>query len=161
MAKFDPNQISFAQGAVRVEGVVAKHGLDTKTKVLTSKDKEVRHAMGDLGVTSVPADFTKVQLPFVFDRGQFFISHGKAGAKVPEHAHDNGDALRFIVEGSVIYNGVELKAGDWMFVPKGVGYTMEIGRAGATMCYCYQCCCAGRADIRDWIVDPGPERIHG
>lgn len=161
MAKFDPNQISFAQGAVRVEGVVAKHRLPTATKVLTSKDKAVVESLHDLSVTNVPKGFTKTQLPFVFQQSQFFVSRAEAGAKVAEHAHDGGDAIRFVLDGSITYQGVELKAGDWMFIPKGVPYAIDIGRLGATMGYCYQCCCAGAVDVRDWIVDPAPEFRRG
>ncbi|WP_380785682.1 cupin domain-containing protein [Sphingomonas sp. R86521] len=160
MAKFDPSPISFAQGAVRVEGVVAKHKLETKSRVLTSKDPDVAGALKELGVTNVPTGFTKYQLPFVFDRAQFFISDAEAGAELPDHAHDNGDALRIIVAGSVVHDEVELHAGDWMFVPRGVSYKMKIGRAGATMAYCYPCCCAGAADVRDWIVDPAIDIGH-
>lgn len=157
MAKFDPNQVSFAQGAVRVEGVVARHRLAVKTQILTSKDEAVVEALGDLHVRNVPKGFTKTQLPFVFQQAQFFISHAEAGAKVAEHAHDGGDAIRFILHGGIVHKGVDLVAGDWMFIPKGVPYTIDIGRAGAVMGYCYACCCAGFEDVRDWIVDPAPE----
>ena len=154
MAKFDPNQISFAQGAVRVEGVVARHRLPVATRVLTSKDETVVKSLHDLTVRNVPKGFTKVQLPFVFQQSQFFISEAEPGAHVAEHAHDGGDAIRFILDGAITHNGVELVAGDWMFIPKGVSYTIDIGKAGARMGYCYQCCCAGIEDVRDWVVNP-------
>ena len=156
MTDFDPNQVSFAQGAVRIEGVIRKHKLDLN-KIMTSRDAHVRTALKDLGVSNVPKGFGKVQLPFVFPQSQFFISHAEANGKVGEHAHHGGDALRFIAAGSVTYNGVELTEGDWMYVPTGVSYSLGIGARGATMCYCYCCCCAGFADVRDWVVDPGPE----
>lgn len=52
--------------------------------------------------------------------------------------------MRFIVSGSVIYNGKELVGGDWMFVPKDVPYSLDVGPNEAIMCYCYPCCCVPR-----------------
>jgi hypothetical protein len=49
--------------------------------------------------------------------------------------------VRFIISGSIKYNGIELTAGDWMFVPKGEEYEFTVGPLGASMAYCYQCCC--------------------
>ncbi len=156
MAKFDPNQVSFAQGEVRVEGVLRKHKIDLN-KIFTSRDKHIQPVLKELAIRNVPEGFTKVQLPFVFPRSQFYISVAEANAKVSEHAHNGGDAVRFIASGSVIYKDVELEAGDWMYVPKGAPYSLGIGARGATMCYCYCCSCAGFEDVRDWIVDPAPE----
>jgi hypothetical protein len=159
MLTFDPNQVSFAQGEVRVEGVVRKHELKLG-KIMTSRDRDLAPALKDLAVRNVPDGFSKVQLPFVFTRSQFFISEAKPRSKVAEHAHHGGDALRFIARGSVVHDGVELGAGDWMYVPQGTRYSLEIGPEGATMCYCYSCCCAGLEDVRDWIVNPAPENMR-
>ena len=162
MQEFDPNQVSFADGAVRVERVVAHHRLDTIGAIVTSKGKGAEAVLRDLGVSNVSKGFTKGQLPFVFTQAQFFVSHAEPNAKVAEHAHTEGDALRIITHGSITHDGVELKAGDWMFIPKGVKYAIEIGREGASMCYCYECCCAGRRDMQKWLVDPAPDRaVHG
>jgi len=152
--KFNPNQVTFAQGAVRVEGVVRKRGIDLSKKIMTSRDPDAKRLTAALPVTNVPHGFTKHQLPFVLQDSQLFITHAPAGAKVGEHSHDEGDGIRFIAQGSVTYNGVELTEGDWMYIPKGVPYNITIGDRGATMCYCYCCCCAGLEDVRDWIVDP-------
>jgi len=156
MTKFDPNQVSFAQGEVRVEGVLRRHKVDLN-KIFTSRDRHIQPVLKDLGIRNVPDGFTKVQLPFVFTRSQFYISRAAPNSRVAEHAHHGGDALRFIAEGSVRHEGVELEAGDWMYVPKGARYSLEIGARGAIMCYCYCCSCAGFEDVRDWIVDPAPE----
>jgi hypothetical protein len=156
MRKFDPNQVSFAEGAVRVERVLQKHKL-VLNDIVTSRDKIAKSLKDSLPVANVPDGFSKWQLPFVMGPSQLFITVAKGGAKVGKHSHDDGDGIRFITNGSVIYNGITLSAGDWMFIPKGVPYSMEIGPDGATMCYCYCCCCAGREDIRDYVTDPeGP-----
>lgn len=121
---------------------------------MTSKDKEAQELKRGLGIANVPDGFTKWQLPFVMAPSQLFITEAKAGAKVGEHSHDDGDGIRFIAGGSVIYNGMTLEAGDWMFIPKGARYSKEIGPAGAIMCYCYCCCCAGRADLEGIVSNP-------
>jgi hypothetical protein len=61
---------------------------------------------------------------------------------VPKHSHDEGDGIRIIMSGSIIYDGHELSGGDWMFIPKGVAYDFKVGPMGAALCYCYCCCCA-------------------
>jgi hypothetical protein len=71
-----------------------------------------------------------------------FITTAEPDVETPEHAHEEGDGIRFIAAGSIIYNGTELIAGDWMFVPRGVSYAFKAGPMGALMCYCYCCCCA-------------------
>jgi hypothetical protein len=151
---FDPNQVTFAEGAVRVQGVVRKLKIDLRKKVMTSKDAEAEQLRKLLPVSNVPKGFEKHQLPFILSDSQLFITHAPADAKVVEHSHDEGDGIRFIAKGSVIYNGMELGEGDWMYIPKGVRYSITIGKRGAIMCYCYCCCCAGREDMRDWVTNP-------
>ncbi len=71
-----------------------------------------------------------------------YISRGEANTKVPEHSHDEGDGIRFIMDGSMVYEGIELEQGDWMFLRAGPRYAFEVGPRGVLMCYCYSCCCA-------------------
>jgi hypothetical protein len=159
MTKFDPNQVTFAEGEVRVQRVLKYAKVDISKRVMTSHDEDAKRLKKLLPVTTVPDGFEKWQLPFVFDRGQFFISVGKAGHEVGEHVHSEGQGIRFILSGSIMYQGKELKAGDWMYIPQGVAYSFKVGPHGATMGYCYQCCCGGFADIRKWLSDPGPDAI--
>lgn len=159
MAKFDPNQATFAEGALRVERAVRALKIDLKSKIVTSRDPSAATLKRALPIRNVPDGFEKWQLPFVFDKSLLFITHAKAGAKAGEHSHDEGDGIRFIVSGSIYFNKQELAAGDWMFIPARVPYSFEVGNSGATMCYCYCCCCAGAADIRDWLGDPPPETL--
>jgi hypothetical protein len=128
-----------------------------KTQIITSKDPIADKLKKALPIRNVPEGFEKWQLPFVFDKGLFFVTYAKAGTKAPEHSHDEGDGIRFIVSGSIKYKERELTAGDWMFIPAGVPYSFSVGDLGAIMCYCYCCCCAGAADIRDWLGDPPPD----
>ena len=159
MAKFDPNQATYAEGALRTERAVRALSIDLKSKIVTSRDTAATTLKRALPIRNVPDGFEKWQLPFAFDKSLFFITHAKAGAKAGEHSHDEGDGIRFIVSGSIYFNKQELTAGDWMFIPARVPYSFEVGKNGAIMCYCYQCCCAGAADIRDWLGDPPPDAL--
>lgn len=158
--RFDPNQVTFAEGEVRVQRVLQHAKVDITKRVLTSKDEESKRLRVLLPVTTVPDGFEKWQLPFVFERGQFFISVGKPDVAVPEHVHRDGQGLRFILSGSIVHDGKELVAGDWMYIPQNVGYSFKVGPKGAVMGYCYQCCCGGRADIIKWLSDPAPDAIR-
>jgi hypothetical protein len=97
----------------------------------------------ELEVKNVPSGFSKYQLPVYLDKpSQLFMSFGAPNTDVPEHSHDEGDGIRFIMWGSVEYNGQTLSGGDWMFIPAGTQYRMRVGPHGAGICYCYCCCCA-------------------
>jgi hypothetical protein len=121
---------------------------------MTSRDKSAATLRKSLPVTNIPEGFTKWQLPFIMGPSQLFITEAKGGMKVREHSHDEGDGIRFIASGSIVYNGTTLEAGDWMFIPKGAKYSFEVGPRGAVMCYCYCCCCAGRADVGEFVSNP-------
>lgn len=140
--KFDPNRLSFDEGVERIRRVVEEVGLSPDT-IVTSRDDAALKAMDTLAVDNVPEGFRKWQLPVYLDcASQMYISVGEPEVEVPRHAHEDGDGIRFIAGGSIIYEGKELSAGDWMFIPKGEPYSFEVGRFGAVMCYCYCCCCA-------------------
>lgn len=156
--KFDPNSVSFAEGEVRVERALKQARVNIREKILTSKDRVAKKMADVLKISNVPAGFQKYQLPIVLERAQLFISKAEPNLKVPSHSHDEGDGVRFILDGSIIYNGQELTAGDWMYIPRGQPYTFSVGERGALMGYCYACCCAGIADIRDWISNPADQR---
>jgi quercetin dioxygenase-like cupin family protein len=154
--EFNPNQVTFDEGVERLRRATAKAGLDVG-RVVTSRDPEARAAQELLAVTNIPGGFTKWQLPvYLQSASQLFISVGQAGADVPEHSHDDGDGIRFIVGGSIIYRDQELTTGDWMFIPAGQKYSFKVGPLGAVMCYCYCCCCAGRADFIPDLGYPDP-----
>ncbi len=144
---FDPNQLTFAEGLERLKKVIADTSGFPSGRIVTSRDPAVLRSIGSLNVTNIPAGFKKHQLPVFFEGGpgaQFFLSVANPDVEVPRHSHDEGDGFRFIATGAIIYEGVELTAGDWMFIPKRAPYSFKVGPAGATFCYCYQCCCAPR-----------------
>jgi hypothetical protein len=153
---FNPNEVSFEQGVERIREATARAGLD-RGGVVTSRHTEAQEAQKLLTVSNVPGGFRKWQLPVYLDRpSQLFITQAEANLTVPEHSHDEGDGIRFIAGGSIVHDGVELVAGDWMFIPAGARYSFKTGPMGALMCYCYCCCCAGRADLFREQGDPAP-----
>lgn len=143
--QFNPNKLTYAQGIERIKKAIEGTPAAARGKIITSRDQGMDKLMDALRVTNIPGGFTKYQLPVFFEGGpgaQFFISIGAPNTEVAKHSHDEGDGMRFIMSGSIIYDGKELSGGDWMFIPKGQPYAMRVGRAGAIICYCYQCCCA-------------------
>jgi len=157
LATFKPTHISFDDGKKRIEEALASVGHKMKSRILTSRDKEAVALCNLLGIPGqqLPAGFTKWQLPFYLDGGQFFITATAPNAQVGEHSHDN-DGVRFIMSGSVYFDGIELNAADWMYIPKDMLYSLKVGPLGATMGYCYACCCAPRELSKNEFIDPAP-----
>jgi hypothetical protein len=153
-SKFKPTHISYDEGLERVHEALSKVGHKLDSRILTSRDADAVKLCNLLGVDDgLPDGFVKWQLPFYVRGGQFFITVAQPGVKVGEHSHDD-DAVRFVTAGSIYYDGIELNAGDWMFIPKGKRYSIAVGPMGAAMCYCYCCCCAGRALSKSDLIDP-------
>ena len=155
--KFNPNALTFNEGVMRVQSALRAAKVDISKRIITSKDKDAIKLVNMLGVDNVPGGFKKWQLPIVLRDSQLFISVGAADAVVPKHSHDEGDGIRFIVSGSILYNGKELSSGDWMYIPQGKEYSFRVGPLGVSMCYCYCCCCAGRIELTkgDWVMKSG------
>jgi hypothetical protein len=149
MGKFNPNPATFEDGVERVKEALNITGFKVKNKIITSQDKGIEKVLNLLAADNVPDGFKKWQLPLIFAKSQMFFSVGSPDILVPTHSHDEGDGIRIIVSGSVFYKDKELKSGDWMYVPKGMEYSIKIGPMGSTMFYCYQCCCVPRLLNRD------------
>ncbi len=145
MSDFNPKRfLTFDEGVTRIKEAIAKTGTDKiqAENIITSRDPVAKELRRLLKVDNVPEGFSKYQLPIVLDKAQLFISVASPEVKVPAHVHNEGDGIRFITGGSIIYNEQELTQGDWMYIPQGVPYSIDIGPMGAIMCYCYSCCCA-------------------
>ncbi len=140
---FKPNALTFDQGLERIQAALKAARVRLGDEIVTSRNPRVRKVMELLRVKNIPDGFKKWQLPVYLDGpSQLFLSIGAPDTIVPRHSHDEGDGIRFIIGGSIIYNKVELTEGDWMFIPKGKTYDFKVGPGGASMCYCYCCCCA-------------------
>ncbi|MDB5155301.1 MAG: hypothetical protein JWR50_8 [Mucilaginibacter sp.] len=155
--KFRPEaHLSFTEGAAKITNALKELKVEIKSKILTSRDQEAISLVNLLRVNEVPDGFKKWQLPLVFNQSQLFISIGHPDIVVPEHSHDEGDGIRFIISGSIYFKGQELTAGDWMYIPAGKKYSIKTGPLGVAMCYCYECCCAGslKLNYEDWVINP-------
>ena len=142
MSNFQPNRLTFDDCLQRINEANKKAGFTPGEKIVTSRDKVAKELLDILNVDNIPGGFNKWQLPFHLSKAQLFISVGQPGTKVPSHSHDEGAGIRFIISGSISYEGKELNAGDWMYIPKGSKYSFEVGQFGVSMAYCYECCCA-------------------
>ena len=142
-AKFNPNRLTFNEGIERIQKAIRKTGAKLDGRIVTSRDKEMPKLREALRVTNVPKGFQKYQLPLALRcQSQMYVTMAEPGIKAPRHVHKEGDGIRFIAGGSIIHEGKELTAGDWMFIPAGAPYSFEVGPQGAIMCYCYCCSCA-------------------
>lgn len=160
-SKFDPNSVTFDEGLQRIRRAVQKAKVPT-TEIITSRHPAVVHAQRPLETRNVPGSgFRKWQLPVYLDRpSQLFVTVADPDVEVPEHSHDEGDGIRFIAGGSIIYGDYELAPGDWMYIPARAKYSFRVGPAGAVMCYCYCCCCAGRVELGEDVINP-PDPVVG
>jgi hypothetical protein len=143
--EFQPNRLTFAEGIERIKKALGTIEIFKLDEIVTSLDPGASDLLTLLQVDNVPQGFTKYQLPVFMEDipgVQFFLSFGSPGSKVATHSHEEGDGFRFITSGSILFNGKELKGGDWMFIPKGKAYSFEVGRQGVAIFYCYSCCCA-------------------
>lgn len=129
----------------------------SSNKVLTSIDFEKNKNLfdskkiADLGLmdpqfsSEMPSNetITKVILPFYFEQGSAFaMIYGAPNVVVKEHSHTKG-FLRVIMFGEYTFTGlpqgnINLKAGDWIYIPKGQKYGYKTGAngGGGGCCYC-------------------------
>jgi len=141
---FNPNETTLKEGLELVNKLQKELQID-KTKIFTSKDVPNLYKHKTAQVTNVPPGFNKIILPFSTTKeATFYISSGAPNAQVPTHSHEEGEGIRFIVSGSIIFQGKELTEGDWMFMPARASYDFQVGPRGVTICYCYCCSCAPR-----------------
>lgn len=138
--KFDPNRLDFQACTARIQRAAKAAGLKADGGIITSKDDGAPELRKALSTTNVPKGFQKWQLPVHLDSpSHLFITVAEPNVKSPRHSHKDGDGIRFIAGGSITYEGKELSAGDWMFIPAGQEYSFQVGPHGALMCYCYAC----------------------
>ena len=126
-------------GKARIAEALAKRGVQVANdRVTTSRDPGIDDVRFDLGRPEMPPGFHSWQLPFIMEGPLFFfITVAEPGAVVPTHEHKR-DLFRMVVSGSLTTNGIELKPGDWMYVPKGVPYSYSAAlNPGVITCHCY------------------------
>jgi len=125
------------KGVGRVKAALRKHGVSFGNRVITSRDKGMDAVQSDLKRTGMPPGVEQWQIPIALGKGEdilCFAGRMEPGATVPEHAHKQA-IFRVVVDGSLEYDGMTLKAGDWMLVPAGRAYGLTAGPNGCTTMY--------------------------
>lgn len=115
-------------GAIgRIKAALEKHGVAIEGVVVTSRHPRMNLVRHELMRANMPPGIMSWQLP-VFGTGPVFtfITVASPGAVVPEHTHQR-PLLRMVISGTLIFEGIELGPGDWMYVPKGVPYSYSAG----------------------------------
>lgn len=123
--------------------MLASRGIDLERHIVTSRDKACLKIRETLACSTVPEGFVKWRIPVFLDCAgvNFYLSAAASEAKVASHSH-TGPTIRFIIEGSVIFKGVEYTTGDWIYLPANRRYSFSAGPLGATSILGYCCCCA-------------------
>lgn len=113
-------------GADAVDAALKKYGLSVD-QILTSRDPQMDMVRNELRRENMPAGFLSWQIP-AYLRSKlthFFIQTALPGAILPAHAHE-APQFRIVLSGGVLYNGIELVGGDWIYTPKGASYSLSI-----------------------------------
>lgn len=114
----------------------------SRDHILTSRDPGMDQLRYELRREPMPAGWLSWQLPVYLLSSPtfFFLQSAAPGAVLPEHSHET-DQLRVVLSGGMIYNGLELRSGDWMFIPRGEKnkYTLSasLNPGGCTVMYAY------------------------
>ena len=138
-AELRPDQRAVERCAQMRTAVAEQAGLDLRS-IITSRDPAALRAKDNLAVENVPEGFQKWQLPVYLDGASVpYVTVGEPGARVSEHSHE-GDMIRLIITGSIIFEGQELTAGDWMYIPAGKSYSYEVGGESQMTKYDYYKC---------------------
>lgn len=151
MTPINPDRLTFEEGLERIRQESTKAGFELERNIVTSRSEEAESFKDILQVSKVLEGFRKLQLPVHFAcESQTFISFAVPNTRVPALSHKEGPGIRIIISGSMKYEGVELVAGDWMYIPAGKEYDFTVGPSGVAMFSSYCCCSAqsgaGRAD---------------
>ena len=139
----DDSVIEGETGKQRIREALKRHGINTdENRVITSRDPGMDEVRFHLRRENSPPGYEQWQLPVKLGGETFFfVTVAQPGAVVPTHSHKRA-LFRIVVWGSVIYNGIELKQGDWMYVPAGVEYSLSAAISptspgGAMTCHAY------------------------
>jgi hypothetical protein len=129
------------KGVLRVKEALKNLKIETGNRIITSKDADAINLIENLRRHHLPEGFEQWQLPFVFGGGNrpvmTFITIGNPNAVIPHHAHKNDLLFRIVISGSIIYNKIELTAGDWMHIPAGLAYSFKVGKLGSVTMHLY------------------------
>lgn len=114
-------------GKDRVDAVLKATGINLEgDRVITSRDPRAVQARFELRRENMPPGWDTWQLPFYL-LGQvtfFFLTSSEPGAILPAHAHEVPQ-VRIVLAGGLIFESMELKTGEWMYIPANVSYSLS------------------------------------
>lgn len=114
---------------IRLELVLAALEERSIKEAISSKDARLARFSGELGRLAEEA--RRWQPPFSGDDDLLTcVTVAGPGADIGPTLHLDGDAVRFVLSGSVWFRGRELEPGDWLLVPAGTGYRLRVGYRG-------------------------------
>lgn len=132
--KPDDSTIEGDAGIERIKAALEKHNVTTQDRVVTSRDPGMDLVRHELMRGNMPPGVTSWQLPVWEQAGTMFpfMTVAAPGTVIPEHSHDR-NLFRIVISGSMRVNGIDLAAGDWMYVPSGVTYSYTAGWDGGVI----------------------------
>ena len=123
-------------GVSRVVKAAKTLGVDLTKKVISSREQIGRLLMQKLRIKrEVPKGLIRWQLPQAPDcrHALFFIDYLYPYTRIPKHQHKD-NTLHVVIFGSFVYETLEHTAGDWLYVPKKLPYSIISGAYGVLLC---------------------------
>lgn len=129
------------EGINRINGALAEFGFSTRRdQILTSRDPKMNLVIKKLTRTGLPPGWRGYQIPVFLLKNPptfFFYQRAKPGSVLPLHSHAV-DQIRIVIAGSLTFNRRKLKAGDWMFIPANLKYSLRAQNSpDLEICYMY------------------------
>jgi quercetin dioxygenase-like cupin family protein len=113
-----------------IRAALRKNKVSLGKGVITSRDPGIAAVTRDLKRSGMPAGVEQWLLPLIVgpqDGVLYFRSQLEPGAVVPSHSHTHS-VFRVVVDGELKFGRKTLTAGDWMYVPAGVSYSIAAGK---------------------------------
>lgn len=113
---------------IRLELVLGALGGSIR-EVVSSRDPRLARFAGELGRLADEA--RRWEPPFSGDEDLLTsVTVAGPGSDIGPTVHLDGDAVRFVLSGSVWFRGKELGPGEWLLIPAGAGYRLRVGYRG-------------------------------
>jgi hypothetical protein len=114
----------------RIRAVQDQFGFDPATTVLTSLDEVAIAMMSQLPAEGLRGEFAGQLIPIVFGLGTEAAIEAEVGTRTAEHSHNLSGFITILTGTWAVRargrDQVELKGGDWVHIPAGVLYEIEI-----------------------------------
>ena len=109
-------------------------------RIVTSRDEGMDDIRFRLRRENMPPGWDTWQLPvyLMSEATFFFLTSSAPGAILPSHGH-KVPQFRMVLSGGLLYNGIELRSRDWMYIPPGEEYSLSasLNPGGCVHMYAY------------------------